>query len=165
MTGYIPNEAFAVRLDFLDLGVDLLPEPPKPPPLPAPAPPAVYYAMARRITEFEHQNERVLCWLLWEVERALRDDRAWHWIDKSDPDALIGYAVHYCRRGMPALTAEEHYELERWIDFLPDEYAAAEADSDAWQAEQQKRRASAKKGAETRRRNREQREAAKRDQA
>lgn len=164
MTGYTPYEAIAARVTFIDLGIDVIPEPetqglPPPPPPPIPA---VYYAIAQRIRDFEHQNERVLCWLLWDIERSMKDERMWHWIDKSDPDILLGYAVHYCRRRIPALTAEEHYELERWIDFLPDEYAAAEARSDAWEAACQKRLASAKKGAETRRRNREKREAARR---
>lgn len=164
MTGFTPYEAITTRVTFAHLGVEFLPEPPKPEPPPPPEPPAVFYAVAQRINEFEYANERVLCWLLWQVERNVKDDRVLFWIDKSNADMLLGYAVHSCRRIMPALTAEEHYELERWIDFLPDEYAAAEAHSDEWEAAYQKRRASAQKGAETRRRNREAREAAKRDQ-
>lgn len=163
MTGFIPNEAIRARAILLSLGVEPLPQPAAPPQPPPPPIPAIWRALAERVIEFEHGNERVLCWLLWRIEGAIRDAGIWYWIDKSDPDILIGYAVHSCRRYMSGLTAEEHYELERWIDFVPDAYAAAEAHSDAWNAQRAKWKAAAEKGAETRRRNREARAAAGKD--
>lgn len=47
-------------------------------------------------------------------------------VDKRNADMMLADGV-WCVRNLhdsENLTAEQHYELERWIDYLPDAYAA-----------------------------------------
>lgn len=162
MTGYIPNEGISLRVKFIDLGIDIVLEPESPglPPPPAPPIPAVYYQIADYIKDFEHRNERVLCWILYDIEHLIKHAHP-EVIDKNNAEFLLAEAIHNARRFMvaPPPTPEECYELERWVDFLPDAYDACVKRYDLWNAQRaadhERRSAAAKKGVETRRRNRE----------
>lgn len=58
-----------------------------------------------------------LLWLLRHADPGL--------VNRHDADALLADGI-WCLRNIYGddLTAEQHYELERWIDYLPDAYAA-----------------------------------------
>lgn len=77
----------------------------------------VFYDLADRVQAFGVQDyfllDSILNHFVWAVNNPHRLIA-----DKENADELLALAVHHMRRDRFDMTAEQYYELERWIDFL-----------------------------------------------
>lgn len=157
MSRHMPVESYPVRAALRALGVGVAEAPrgfaerltltrPLSPVLP------VHRRLAARIVEFEHDSEYLLMWLLWDIQQSIRVAVP-AYIDTRDADALIADAVYSVASSsrFSLQTAEDQAEVARWIDFLADAYEARAQKHAALDAERQRRRNIALRGAATRR--------------
>lgn len=117
-----------------------------------PVSPDVLEAVAKRLLEFQPDEPTITHLMVSRILSTIRHACP-EWVNKADADALIAEAAYSLRHDMLTPTASQYYELERYADFLPEAYAARVAwhtvGRDKWW-----RQRAAKRGAETRRRNR-----------
>lgn len=157
MSRYMPHETYPVRAAFRALGVAVAEAPecfdelltvirPLSPVLP------IHRRLAARIQEFEHESEHLLMWLLWDIQHMI-DVAVPAFIDVRDADALLAEAAYRvaCSSRFSSQPAAEQAEVARWADFLADAYDARAAKHAQWDAEFQRRRNIALRGAATRR--------------